>query len=104
MNEWEVTAFDKKDKTGAITTPTIRITLVHRATGKEIIAVLQRMSRIEYKDEKDKHGRVVKDKHYSFVSGWDAVDRLTVGPELACRMGIEVDTLVTMANLTLDIS
>lgn len=104
MNEWEVTAFDKKDRTGGITTPTIRITLVHRTTGKEIIAVLQRLSWVEYKDEKDKRGRVVKDKHYSFVSGWDAVGRLTVDPESACRMGIEVDTLVTMANLTLDIS
>lgn len=104
MDKWEVTAFDKRDRTGAITTPTIRITLVHRATGKEIIAVLQRMSRIVYRNDKDKHGRVVEDKYYSFVSGWDAVDRLTVGSELACRMGIEVDTLVTMANLTLDIS
>jgi len=103
MDKWEVTAFDKKDKIGGITTSTIRITLVHRTAGKEVIAVLQRVSWIEY-NEKDKRGRVVEDKHYSFVSGWDAVGRTTVDPESACRMGIEVDTLVTMANLTLDIS
>ena len=53
MNEWEIVAFEEKHKTGAITVPTIRITLVHRTTGEELLAVLQRMSRVVYRWNRD---------------------------------------------------
>lgn len=103
MNEWDIAAFDQKDKIGGIETPTVRITLAHRQTKQEILVVLQRQSHRVYKNLGDKTGRIVMDKEYTLVAGWSAKSNYAMGDELVRNEGVDLDLLLTMANLTLEI-
>lgn len=99
---WEVIEFDKRDKIGGISTPTIRITLANHLTEREILVIFQRCSRRVFKDEKDRNGRIIQDKEYTFTAGWSERMHSSVNEKCIRDLGIDFDALLTMANLTVD--